>query len=160
LALLELHGSGKLREYYESRLLSDEALERGLQMGTLVLDRRLASFMSTCDNTATGTRPDAPFARALLGRMMGALTEVEDQRKQLARTQAESQQANERIARLNGQVENLTARLEETELELRGTRDQLQSTSHALHLLRTSRLIRLTSWPRRLYYRLRRDQSH
>ena len=46
LALLELQREGKLDEYFARHVLSDAAIERGLENGTLVVDRRLAEFMA------------------------------------------------------------------------------------------------------------------
>jgi Glycosyl transferase family 2 len=163
LALLELQRSGKLREYYDGLIVEGDALERGLQMGTLVIDRRLDDFMSALRSTGQQRiRPDAPFARALLHRTMSALSEVEQGREELESLRAKNELANTRIDELQANITDLKASLEDTRGTVRSTTGQLQSTtrelektSQALHLLRTSRLLRSTAWARRLYYRVR-----
>ena len=45
MALLELHRAGRLRDYYDGLVLDRAALERGLELGTIVVDRRLEDFM-------------------------------------------------------------------------------------------------------------------
>jgi hypothetical protein len=68
-ALLELHRAGKLRDYYDGPVLDRAALERGLQMGGIVVDRRLEDFMRGLHSgERSRARPDAPFAGAMLGR--------------------------------------------------------------------------------------------
>ncbi len=46
LMLLELQREGRLRQYFDQHLLSEEALAAGISSGELVLDRRLAEFMA------------------------------------------------------------------------------------------------------------------
>ena len=140
MALLELYRAGKLRQYYDGLAVDEGALERGLQMSTLVVDRRLDDFMRTLHSgERPRVRPDAPFARALLRRTMDALSEVERNREEIAALRAEN--------------EGLSASLDEATRKLESTTRELQSASQALHLLRTSRLVRSTTWARRLYYR-------
>jgi hypothetical protein len=168
LALLELQRAGKLRDYYDRLALDQPALERGLQLGTIVIDRRLADFMRDLRaGERSRVRPDAPFARATLRRLMDAVGEVEHGREELAMLQAKSARERKQIERLEGQLTELRANLESSANEIRqnhgemaGLRSELersakelQSTSHALHLLRSSRLMRFTSGMRRLYYR-------
>jgi hypothetical protein len=182
LALLELHRAGKLRDYYDGLLLDDAALERGLQMGTIVVDRRLDDYMR---DLRTGVRPrvrpDAPFAGALLGRLMGSLSEVEQGRAELATLRSESARARERFEDERSRAEQERARAEHersraeherarvehalqegeqlrgqlTELNaaLERSRHELQTHDEALRQLRASRLLRSTAWARRLYYR-------
>jgi hypothetical protein len=147
LALLERHREGKLRDYYDGLVLDREALKRGLEKGTIVVDRRLEDFMRGLDlGERSRTRPDAPFAGAMLRRMMDALGELEQSRGELATLRSESARERERAERLGRQVTELSASLERSEHEL-------QSTGRALHLLRSSRLMRFTAGARRLYYR-------
>lgn len=47
LALLELQRAGRLKEYFARHVLSDEEVEAGLRSGELVIDRRLATFMTS-----------------------------------------------------------------------------------------------------------------
>jgi hypothetical protein len=166
LTLLELQRAGKLREYYDGLVVTEDSLERGLQMGTLVVDRRLDDFMRALRSSERPrVRPDAPFARALLRRTMDALSEVEQNRDELAGLRAENELADARIEQLQTQVSELSASLDDATRELQNTTHQLQSaarelhrTGQALHLLRTSRLLRSTAWARRLYYRVRRSR--
>jgi Glycosyl transferase family 2 len=131
LALLELHRAGKLRDYYDGLVLDRAALERGLQMGGIVVDRRLEDFMRGLHSgERSRARPDAPFAGAMLGRLIDGLGEIEQSREELRR-----------------QVTELSANLERSAHEL-------QSTSQALHLLRSSRLMRSTAEAHRLYHRM------
>jgi hypothetical protein len=168
LALLEMHRAGTLRDYYDRLVLDQPALERGLQMGTIVVDRRLEDFMRDLrSGERFDTRPDAPFAGAMLRRMMNALDEneqsrreleqgrgeleksrgeLEKSREELATLRSEGSRERERAEQLRGQVAELSADLERSVGEL-------QSTSRALHLLRSSRLMRFTAGMRRLYYR-------
>jgi hypothetical protein len=92
LALLELHRAGELRDYYDGLLLDEATLERGLRMGTIVLDRRLESFMRDVrSGERSPTRPDAPFAGAMLRRMMDALGELAQSREDPARPHSEGE---------------------------------------------------------------------
>jgi Glycosyl transferase family 2 len=168
LALLEIQRAGKLRDYYDGLVLDQPALERGLQLGTIVIDRRLADFMRDLDaGERSQVRPDAPFARATLGRLMDALGEIEQGREELARQRAESAREREQIERLDSLVTELHANLDRSAHELEQNHEELaalrsalerstkelQNTGHALHLLRSSRLMRFTAGTRRLYYR-------
>jgi len=140
LALLELQRAGKLRDYYDGLVLDRDALERGLQMGTIVVDRRLEDFMrSLSAGERSRARPDAPFAGAILQRFMDALGE-------LATLRSEVGAERERAEQLRRQVAELSANLERSS-------EELQSTAQALQLLRSSRLMRSTAEARRLYYR-------
>jgi hypothetical protein len=182
LALLELHRAGGLRDYYDGLLLDDVALERGLRMGTVVVDRRLESFMRALHaGERSPVRPDAPFAGAMLGRLMGALGEVEQSRAELATLRSDGARARERFedersraeqergraehersraeherARVEHalqEAEELRGRVVELSAELERSRHELQTHGQALQLLRSSRLLRSTAWARRLYYR-------
>jgi chromosome segregation ATPase len=85
---------------------------------------------------------------------MNALSDLEQDREQIAQLRSENELAAGRIDHLQGQVGELENRLAEVTLELRDVTDQLQSTSRALHLVSTSRLMRHTALVRRIYYRL------
>jgi hypothetical protein len=146
LELLALQRAGRLREHYDGLVLDDEALQRGLQTGTIVSDRRLNDFMVGLPAVGTnGARADAPFAAQLLECTMGALVEVEQSREELTELRAESERSSARISELHAQVREVSAALEQT-------KDELRSTSETLRLLRSSRLLRHTAWLRRLYY--------
>jgi Glycosyl transferase family 2 len=167
LALLEIQRAGKLRDYYDGLVLDQPALERGLQLGTIVIDRRLADFMRDLRaGERSRVRPDAPFARTTLRRLMDALGEVEQGREELATLLEEGARERKQIERLEGQLTELRANLERSAQEIQQNHEELaalrselersakelQSTSHALHLLRSSRLMRFTAGTRRLYY--------
>jgi Glycosyl transferase family 2 len=122
LALLELHREGKLRDYYDGLVLDPAALERGLQLGTIVVDRRLEDFMrSLRSGGRSSTLPDAPFAGAVLRGLMDALGEVEQSREELASLRSDDACARERLERLQEQGRALLA----AEAELASARDQL-----------------------------------
>jgi hypothetical protein len=58
LKLLELHRQGKLGEYYAAHVLSADEIAEGLDSGKLVLDRRLAGFMTQLE--LDGANEEAP----------------------------------------------------------------------------------------------------
>lgn len=175
LALLELQREGKLRDYYDGFVLDEAALERGLQLGTIVVDRRLESFMRDVrPGERPSARPDAPFAREMLRQMMDALDELEQRREELlalraegalerGRTEHEQRRAEreheraeherELARRERANADQLQGEIGEMRAELERSAHELQSTSEALHLLRSSRLMRSTEMIRRLYYR-------
>jgi hypothetical protein len=161
LALLELHRAGKLSNYYDGFVLDGAALERGLQMGTLVVDRRLDDFMrSLRSDVRSRVRPDAPFAGAMLRRMMDGLGEIEQGRDELATLRSEcerergrAEHERQRAEHEREGAEGLRRQVTELSANLERSRHELQSTAQALHLLRSSRLMRSTAWARRLYYR-------
>jgi hypothetical protein len=176
LMLLEMHREGKLRDYYESLTLDDDALERGLQLGTIVVDRRLEDFMRGLHaGERSGTRPDAPFAGAMLGAMADAIDGLEQSREELATLRSEGERERERTsqqeqsaAHERQRADNAQARAEHereraeslqrhvTELTQHVERltDELRGAHQALQLLRSSRLMRLTGGARRFYYRV------
>jgi hypothetical protein len=63
LKLLELQREGKLVDYFEQHVLSDESVAAGLQSGELVVDRRLATFMAERELTPASSSPGAAAAR-------------------------------------------------------------------------------------------------
>jgi hypothetical protein len=72
LKLLELQREGKLLDYFERYVLSDETVASGLESGELIVDRRLATFMAEQELTPAGTpnaaatRPNSDAARRLV----------------------------------------------------------------------------------------------
>jgi hypothetical protein len=130
LRLLALAREGKLREHYGRYLLDDGSIRRGLSDGTIVLDRRLADFMRAAPATRSAAhRADEPYAPKLLAELM-------------------------QRAGLQGELQRLLAERAELDDGLRRAAQELADANQALHLLRTSKLIRHTAWARRLYYRL------
>jgi hypothetical protein len=64
LYLLELHRTGDLQEYFDRHILSEEALAEGLANGRLVIDERLARFMSAAGPAREfGRWPNMTIAR-------------------------------------------------------------------------------------------------
>lgn len=168
LALLELQREGKLRNYYDGLVLDEASLKRGLQMGNIVVDRRLDDFMrSVRSGERSRMRPDAPFAKAMLQRMMDAVGELEQSREERATLRSEAERERERAEHERARAvaerelveheqalsEQLRRQIAEMSVRLEHSTHELQSTSKALHLLRSSRLVRATAMARRLYYR-------
>jgi hypothetical protein len=124
LKLLQIYREGGLRRYYEGALIDDTALERGLSDGSIVLDRRLQSFMRDLPRGIDpGRRADGPATRALIAGTLNARLELDGVRHQL-----------------EGEVAS-------AEAELAATRELLEQ-------LRSSRVMRWTAPLRRLWYRL------
>jgi hypothetical protein len=175
LMLLELHREGKLRGYYDGLILDHDALERGLKMGTIVVDRRLEEYMRAMrSGEQSSTRPNAPSERAILQKMMGALGEIQQNSEDLAALRLEGEHQRKATEHEQRRAEHERARAEhermraekaeahseqlqhqvvETSKALERSTHELQSTSEALNLLRSSRLMRSTAMMRRLYYR-------
>lgn len=168
LTLLEWHRTGKLRDYYEGLVLDQDALERGLQMGSIVVDRRLEDFMRGVHaGERSHARPDAPFARAMLQQMMNAFGEldrsreellalrskVERERERAERERARAEVERERVEHERALSEQFRRQIAEMSVKLERSTNELKDTSEALHLLRSSRLMRSTAMARRLYYR-------
>ncbi|MGA2319524.1 MAG: glycosyltransferase family 2 protein [Solirubrobacteraceae bacterium] len=126
LALLELHRAGKLRDYYDGLVLDRAALERGLQLDTIVVDRRLEDFMRRLHSgERSRVRPDAPFAGAMLRRLMDGLGEIEQSREELATLRSEGGRQREDAERLERQVTELSANLERSAHEIEQSREEL-----------------------------------
>jgi glycosyl transferase family 2 len=149
LDLLRLHREGRLREHYNALALDREALFEGLRTGAIVCDRRLSDFMRDPSLDPSRPRPEAPFAREMLEGMMGALVALEDEQEAVAQLRVEHQL-------LMVQAEDLTAHISHLQTRTAELAADLNEAHDALHLLRTSRLVRYSAWPRRLYYRARK----
>jgi septal ring factor EnvC (AmiA/AmiB activator) len=103
----------------------------------------------------------------MLRRMMDAVGELERNREELAALRSEAERERERAQheRLRAESEReriqheqalseqLRRQIAEMSVKLEHSSHELQRTSEALHLLRTSRLVRSTAMARRLYYR-------
>jgi hypothetical protein len=168
LALLARHREGKLRDYYDGLVLDRDALERGLQMGSIVVDRRLENFMRDLrSGERSQARASAPYAKLLLQRMMNTVGELDKSREELValrsglereRERAQNERARamverERVEDEQALSEQLHRQIAEMRVTLEHSIDELRHTSEALHLLRSSRLMRSTATARRLYYR-------
>jgi hypothetical protein len=149
LKLLQVYREDALGQYYEDALLDDGALQRGLQDGSIVLDRRLEDFMRALpERVPEANRPDGPPTRAFIARALHAFLELDTARQALAHSQAELAATGE--ARAQAQAEAATLGLEVASL-----RAELASTGETLRLLLSSRLLRWTAPLRRLWYRVR-----
>jgi hypothetical protein len=185
LALLEMQRAGTLRDYYDVLVPDQAALERGVELGTIVVDRRLEHFMRAMHaGELSRIRPDAPFARTMLRRLMDALGDMEElgtlrseherslqelhtlrsegerSLQELQSLRSEHERSLQELHTLLGEGERERAhaeRLEEQvgalEETLERSANELEGTSQALHLLRSSRLMRTTAGARRWYYR-------
>ncbi|MGH2911506.1 MAG: glycosyltransferase family 2 protein, partial [Solirubrobacteraceae bacterium] len=149
LDLLELHREGRLREHYDALALDSDAIMTGLRAGTIVCDRRLRDFMRDHPLDPSRPRPEAPFAREMLEDMMGTLVALEDEREAAVRVREERE-------RWRTEAEDLTSRVAHLKATTAELTADLNDAHNALHLLRTSRLMRSTTWLRRLYYRARK----
>jgi hypothetical protein len=124
LKLLQLYREDGLRQYYEDALIEDAALERGLSDGTVVVDRRLQSFMRDLrGGVDPASRTDGPATRALIAGALNARLELDGVRDQL-------------------------------EGDVASARAQLAAAQESLRQVRASRLMRWTAPLRRQWYRL------
>ncbi len=131
LKLLQIYRDNGLRPYYDAALLDDEALQRGVEDGRVVLDRRLQNFMRALPEcNLQADRPDGPQTRSFIASALGAQLELETAREAQA------------------QAVTLAQRLASIEAQLTATGDTLQQ-------LRDSRLMRWSAPLRRLWYRAR-----
>jgi hypothetical protein len=134
LKLLAIYREGALRQYYDDALLDDAALEYGVSRGSIVLDRRLESFMRISPSSLPRVdRPDGLATRSFLTRALGAFLELDSDREALARARSDK------------------AVLEQ---QLQANQAELTATGEALASLRASRLVRWSGPLRRLWYRV------
>ena len=148
LELLELYREGKLPEHYDALALDRDSLATGLKSGAIVCDRRLSDFMRDLSLDPSRQLPQVPFASEILGATVRTLIELDDEREALARMRDERE-------RWKGEAENLALRLADLQESVAQITADLREAHDALHLLRTSRLMRHTAWARGLYYRAR-----
>jgi len=143
LRLLEIQRAGELGRYWEQALPDDVALARGIETGTIMLDRRLQTFM---DSLAEGTplTPVAPEARMIRAVVTGALQAV-----------LERDADHHTLAEVQADRADVRRALAEAESELEALRRELAVTTLALDAIRTSRVMRWTRRVRRLWYRVR-----
>jgi hypothetical protein len=119
LGLLALHRAGELRAYYDGLVLDREALERGLRIGTLVVDRRLRDFMRELNSgDRSAIRPDAPFAGTVLRRLMAGLEDAEERREQLETLHTDASEARQHAELSEARVTDLIRDLRRSEDEL------------------------------------------
>ncbi len=81
LRLLDLLRGGRLREYFNEQVLSEDAIASGLMHGQLVIDRRFAQFMAEPEDpdlkrlVRISSQPDGEAARKLISALFRGLTE-------------------------------------------------------------------------------------
>ena len=163
LELLAMHRRGELRAYYDAEALDAERIERGLELGELVIDRRLQAFLSSPQIRVE----ESPAVQEVLHRMWdlaGRGTEAHDALAVVqARALALEAQLDERTRELDGR----TRELDETNRErdaacARLARELEQASGEAgeprrmLAAVRHSRIMRYSAPARRVYDRLRR----
>jgi hypothetical protein len=147
--LLEMHRSGELSAYFRKRMLDEESMKRGLRDGSVVLDNRLARFMSTLrEGTLPPTRPDSAHARTLFQRALQAPLDLE-------RCQWDLMQRDRELASAKDQIRMMGEAWEAHDAHAADLTERLTMAQQALHALRESRLVRLTAPARRAYYRVR-----
>ena len=145
--LYRLAQEGRLREYYEQRVLDDPAVETGLADGSLVVDRRLAEFFSRRSDgpATTGTSPDGPALRSVTGAALGFLA---------AREALHASEA--RVAENEALLADARLEIDALDRSVRELREDLVRESAALAALRGSRVVRYTRAARAVYYGVRR----
>jgi hypothetical protein len=147
--LLEMYRSGELPAYFRGRMLEEEGMERGLRDGSLVLDDRLARFMSVLrEGALPSTRPDGAYARVLFQRTLQAPLELEQYQRDLMQRERELASANEEIRALGEACDAHQAQAADLS-------ERLDIAQQALYALRGSRLVRWTAPARQAFYRAR-----
>jgi len=147
--LLEMYRSGELPAYFCGRTLDEESMERGLHDGSVVLDDRLARFMSTLrEGTLPRTRPDSAHALKLFQRTLQAPLELEQ-------CQWDLMQRERELASAKDQIQALGEACEAHQAQAAALSERLATAQQALHTLHGSRLMRWTASARRAYYRAR-----
>lgn len=141
LRLLEIQRAGELRRYWEEALPDDVALARGIDTGTIVLDRRLQTFMGSLVSGARTSAPDARMARGVVAGALQAVLERDADHHTLADVQADRADVRRALAAAENELETL--------------RRELVVTTLAFDAIRTSRVMRWTRRLRRLWYRVR-----
>jgi Glycosyl transferase family 2 len=146
LELLETYRRGELHAYYEAQALTPALVKRGLELGELVVDRRLQRHLSS----PLACTQESPQVQAVLsccwessGRMADAYQQAEERTR--------SQQAL--IERAAAEHEATVARLEG---ELQQARHEAAECQRILDVMRNSRVMRYTAPARRAYYNIRR----
>jgi hypothetical protein len=147
--LLEMYRSGELPAYYRGRILDEKSMKRGLHDGSVVLDDRLARFMSVLrEGALPRARPDGAHARVLFQRTLQAPLELEQYQRDLMQRERELASANEEIRALGEACDAHQAQAAEFS-------ERLDIAQQALYALRGSRLVRWTAPARKVFYRAR-----
>ena len=176
LKMLDVYRSGRLRDYFERHVHSDEELAAAMDCGMVVLDRRLERFVDRMPVRAparVGAQGKSSTVRADKA-PSGEELPCETRRTDANEVTDEEQDrfASELVARaLAGVLELEHARTRIVELEhllaaerevvrtreqtWRATLAERDAAAEALRLLRGSRLVRRTRALRSVYYRVR-----
>jgi hypothetical protein len=154
--LLEMYRSGELPAYFHGRMLDEESMERGLRNQSLVLDDRLARFMSTLrEGALPRARPDGAHARALFQRTLQAPLELERSQSDLRQRELELAQQKRELTSANEEIRVLSEVRDAHQAQVADLSERLEIAQQALDALRSSQLIRRTAPARRAYYRAR-----
>jgi Glycosyl transferase family 2 len=146
LELLDRYRRGDLHAYYEAQALAPALINRGLELGELVVDRRL----HRCLSNPLVRAKESPQVQAVLSRCWewsGLMADA-------------CQQAEERTRSLQAQIERAEAEHGATvarlDGELQQARHQAAECQRDLDIRRNSRVMRYTAPARRAYYKVRR----
>lgn len=150
LALLELQREGRLRRHFDSLAVDEAGLAAAVATGRVIVDTRLRDHMAALDSGRTDLHPapDAAGARRMASAALGTAAELGTVRAELDTVRRELETVRAALATRHEELE--AARADHERLEGR-----LASTDATLHALQTSRLVRYSKGPRRLYHRLR-----
>lgn len=173
LALFDLWRRGELFAYYQAKALDAAAIERGLESGELVIDRRLQNFLGAPDPCALSSLAFADLLRRTwtgYAQASDALSDAE------LRAQAQQARLDEQQAALEAQQASLAAQqasldarrveldrvIRDRDLRVAGLTSELASIRRqseelrgTLEVVRNSRIMRYSAPARRAYYRIR-----
>ncbi len=164
LRLLEIQRAGELGRYWEEALADDVALARGIETGTIVLDRRLQTFINSLaeDTPLTPVAAEGRMIRAVVAGALQAVLERDADHHTLAEVQADRDEvrrdlahAGNTLAEIQADRDDVRQALAHAGSELEALRRELAVTTLALDAVRASRVMRWTRRLRRLWYRVR-----
>jgi hypothetical protein len=150
LKLLEIYRAGRLREYFDAHVRSEQELAHALGCGAVVLDRRLERFLDGVPGRLRarvggggggGGGEADESSDELLGRALASALEVEQSRARLTEI--------EHLLSTQGAHARACERARDAAVRER------DAAVKSLELLRNSHLIRHTKAIRALYYRVR-----
>jgi len=135
--LLEMYRSGELPAYYRERMLEEESMERGLRDGSVVLDDRLARFMSRLrEGALPRTRPDSAHARVLFQSTLQAPLELEQCQRDLMQREQELMQREEDLTSAKEEIRMLGEARDAHQARVADLSEQLYIAQQALYALR------------------------
>jgi hypothetical protein len=116
LKLLQICRADALRDYYDNAILEDPTIQHGLEAGSIVLDRRLETFMqSLSELAAAGRRPDGPPSRALITRTLTAALDADAAQRASEHAQAELAVTEAELAEARAENSALARKLAATQ---------------------------------------------